>query len=98
MKGPPRRTTELRWTDPREGRSWLVRTYWTGDAGLGALGGFEARESLERSQARIIFLFPADLESVEEAHTTRNPRERTAGELSERELMELLDQARREKR
>jgi len=88
----------MRWTDPREGRSWLVRTYWTGDAGLGALKGFEAWESDEKPQARIIFLHPADLEDVEDAFTTRNPREKTAGELSEKELMELLDQARKERR
>lgn len=93
-----RRITELEWTDPREGRSWLVRTYWTGDVALGALAGFEAHASTERSEARIIFLHPPDLEGVSEAHSTRNPRERTAGELSERELMELLDQARKERR
>ena len=98
MKGPTKRITEMKWSDPRDGRRWLVRTYWSGDVGLGTGQGFEPPESEEKSEARIIFLYPADLAKVGEALITKNRREKTAGELSEKELMDLLDQARKEKR
>jgi hypothetical protein len=86
--------SDRRWTDPRDGRAWLVRTYWSGPQAMAVPLDWEPPRGEPVEPSRPLVSFRS--ENPPEYMSTSNPSERFADEMADEEIQELLDRARPE--